>query len=137
VGDTDTDRTLWGSAALGRIRLGVLGVLAASALIVALGEGGAEAGPTDRRFTLAALTLGMASILARHQAGLSSDPHLRAALAGLGLLLAGSIGLLGLWLAVSHGERDAGLLYALGGAILALRAPLAPAAPRPPSRGGP
>jgi hypothetical protein len=136
VGDTDTERTSAGGAALGRVRIGVLAVLAASALAIALGEERVDAGQTDRRFTLAALTLGMASILARRQAGLSADPRLHDWLGVLGLLLAGSIGLLGLWLAVSRGERDTGLLYALGGAILALRSP-APAAPRPPPRGEP
>jgi len=137
VGDTETDRAAAGGAALGRVRLGVLATLAVSAAVIAFGEGRVDAGETDRRFTLAALTLGMASILARHQAGLSTDRRVGELLAVLALLLAGSIGLLGLWLGVSRGERDAGLLYALGGAILALRPPLALAARRPPPRGGP
>ena len=122
---------------LRRVHSGVLAALAACALLITLTADPADdvgLGGADRRFTTAALALGLASVLARRQA---ATPRVSAAARlGLGvaaLLLAGSIGAVGVALAVAQQERDAALLYVLGGAILALRpAPSAPprAAPR-------
>ena len=122
---------------LRRVHSGVLAALAACALVVTLSADPAEdvgLGGADRRFTTVALALGLASVLARRQAaapGLGAGGHLRLGVAAL--LLAGAIGAVGVALAVARDERDAALLYVLGGAILALRpAPSAPprAAPR-------
>ena len=106
----------------------MLGTLAVCALVIAFAADAGDLGNTDRRFTLGALALGMGSILARRQAIASTDRGLRVWLAGASLLLAEAVGLLGLGLAFMQDQRDAGLLYVLGGALLALRAPAAPPA---------
>lgn len=105
------------------VQLSVLATLVVCALVIAFAAEAGDLGNTDRRFTLGALTLGAASILARRQAIVSTDRGLRVWLAGASLLLAEAVGLLGLALALTQNERDAGLLYVLGGALLALRAP--------------
>jgi hypothetical protein len=91
-------------------------------------------GSADPRFTTLALGLGLASVLARRQA---AAPRLGAAwrlrLGVAALLLAGATGAVGVVLALAREERDAALLYVLGGAILALRpAPSAPPRAAPP-----
>jgi hypothetical protein len=113
---------------LRRVQQSVLGTLAVCALVIAFAADAGDLGNTDRRFTLGALALGMGSILARRQALVSTERGLRVWLAGASLLLAEAVGLLGLALALMQNERDAGLLYVLGGALLALRAPATAAA---------
>jgi hypothetical protein len=110
----------------------VLATIVVCALVIATTADPADdagLGGADRRFTLAALALGIGSILARRQAeAIGPSPRLRLLLALAGMLLAGAIGILGVVLAVTQDEREAALLYALGAAILALRRPV-PAIP--------
>ena len=112
---------------LRRLHLGVLAALAASALVVIQVADPADdtgVGAADRRFTLAALGLGLTSVVLRRQAALPSlTPTLRAPFAAAALLAAGAIGAVGVALAWQQDEREASLLYVLGGAILALRPP--------------
>ena len=113
--------------ALRRVHRGVLATIVVCALVIATSADPADdtgLGGADRRFTLAALALGIGSILARRQAeAIALSPRLRLLLALAGMLLAGAIGILGVVLAVTQDEREAALLYALGAAILALRRP--------------
>ena len=114
--------------ALRRVHRGVLATIVVCALVIATAADPADdagLGGADRRFTLAALALGIGSILARRQAeAIELSPRLRLLLALAGMLLAGAIGILGVVLAVTQDEREAALLYALGAAILALRRPV-------------
>jgi hypothetical protein len=111
---------------LRRIHRGVLATLAVCALVIVsqadpTDDGGL--GDSDRRYTLAALALGIGSIVARRQAAAPATAlRLRVPLAIGALLLAGSIGGVGVALALGHDEREASLLYLMGAAILALRA---------------
>lgn len=111
---------------LRRVHRGVLATLAVCALVIVsqadpAGDGGL--GAADRRYTVAALALGVGSIVARRQAAApSTAPRLRVPLAVVALLLAGAIGGVGVALALLQDEREASLLYVLGGVILALRA---------------
>jgi hypothetical protein len=120
--------------ALRRVHRGVLVTIVVCALVIATAADPADdagLGGADPLFTLAALALGIGSILVRRQAeaiGLSPRPRLLLALAGM--LLAGAIALAGVVLAVTQDEREAALLYALGAAILALRRPVPAALPR-------
>lgn len=111
---------------LRRVHRGVLATLAVCALVIVAEANPADdvgLGGADRRFTVAALALGVGSIVARRQAAAPrTDPRLRLPLAIGALCLAGGIGLLGVALAVLQDEREAPLLYVLGGVILALRA---------------
>jgi hypothetical protein len=122
--------------ALRRVQLGVMGVLAVCALVVWTSPEPpepADLGTTDRRFTLAALALGVGSVVARRQAASPRlDALLRVRLGLAALLLAGGIGLLATALARLEGDREAALLFVLGGAILALRPPAPLAAPGTP-----
>ena len=124
MGEADADsREAARHRTLRLVRRSVLGTLAVCALVIAFAAEASDLGATDRRFTLGALALGAASILARRQAIVGTDRHLSVWLAGASLLLAEAVGLLGLVLALTQNERDAGLLYVLGGALLALRVP--------------
>jgi hypothetical protein len=120
--------------ALRRVHRGVLATIVVCALVIATAADPADdagLGGADPRFTLAALALGIGSILARRQAeAVGLSPRLRLLLALAGMLLAGAIALIGVVLAVTKDEREAALLYALGGAILALRRPVPAALPR-------
>lgn len=114
--------------ALRRVHRSVLATIAVCALVIATAADPADdagLGGADRGFTLAALVLGIGSILARRQAEAPAlSPRLRVPLALAGMLLAGAIGIVGVVLALTQDEREAALLYALGAAILALRRPL-------------
>lgn len=120
--------------ALRRVHRSVLATIAVCALVIATAADPADdagLGGTDPRFALAALALGISSILARRQAeAVGLSPRLRLLLALAGMLLAGAIALVGVVLAVTKDEREPALLYALGGAILALRRPVPAALPR-------
>jgi hypothetical protein len=113
--------------ALRRVHRSVLGTIVVCAIVIASAADPADdagLGGADRRFTLAALALGIASILARRQAeAVGLSPRLRLWLAVAGMLLAGAIAVVGVALAVTQDEREAALLYALAAAILALRRP--------------
>jgi hypothetical protein len=137
---TDQTRQIGGQEArrtLRRVHGGVLAALAACAVVIGLGVDPAHdvgLGSADPRFTTLALGLGLASVLARRQA---AAPRLGAAwrlrLGVAALLLAGATGAVGVVLALAREERDAALLYVLGGVILALRpAPSAPPRAAPP-----
>ena len=122
---------------LRRVHRGVLLTLAVcAAVIVSVADPVDDVGPTeiDRRFTLAALALGVGSIVARRQAGAPSTPlRQRVPLAIGALLLTAAIGGAGVALALIHDEREAALLFVMGAVILALRASpsfLPKAAPR-------
>jgi len=118
--------------ALRRVHLSVLATIVVCAIVIASAADPADdagIGGADRRFTLAALALGIGSILARRQAeAIGLSPRLRVLLALAGMLLAGAIAIAGVVLALTQDEREAALLYALGAAILALRRPV-PATP--------
>ena len=111
---------------LRRVHRGVLATLAVCGLVIVsqadpAGDGGL--GEADRRYTVAALALGVGSIVARRQASAPATAlAARVPLAITALLLAGAIGFVGVALALQHDEREASLLYVLGGVILALRA---------------
>jgi hypothetical protein len=137
VSDTDAEqRAAADRGLLRRVQLTVMGLLALCALIIVLAAEASDLGYTDRRFTLGALMLGGGSILARGRALAARDSRTRVGLAAAAMLLAGGIGVLGAVLAVSQDERDAGLLFALGGALLALRGSAGARAVAPP-RGSP
>ena len=125
-------RTQQLTQALRRVHRGVLVTIAVCALVIGTAADPADdagLGGADRRFTLAALALGIGSILARRQAeAIKLSPRLRVPLALAGMLLAGAIGIVGVVLALTQDEREAALFYALGAAILALRRPV-PATP--------
>jgi hypothetical protein len=120
--------------ALRRVHRSVLATIVVCALVIAAAADPADdagLGGADPRFTLAALALGIGSILARRQAeAIGVGPRLRLLLTLAGMLLAGAIALVGVVLAVTQDEREAPLLYALGAAILALRRPVRAAPPR-------
>ena len=121
---------------LRRVHRGTLALLAVCAVVIfasASPNGDMGLGGTDVRFTASALGLGIASIVMRGQAA-SPKRSFRARLAFAisSILLAGAIGIVGVALAMLRDEREAALLYAVGGVILALRGPPAPAPSGPP-----
>jgi len=111
---------------LRRVHRGTLATLAVCALVItgqADPANDAGIGRTDRSYTLLAVVLGVASIAARRQAAApTTRPQRRLRFAIGALVLAGAIGLLGVALALQRDEREAALLFTLGGALLALRA---------------
>ena len=122
---------------LRRVHRGTLALLAVCALVIfasASPSGDQGLGGTDVRFTASALGLGIASIVLRGQAAsLKRGFRARLAFAISSMLLAGGIGIVGVTLSVLRDEREAALLYAVGGVILVLRGPPA-AAPSGPSK---
>jgi len=109
---------------LRQIQRGVLATLALAFAGIALGTESGDLDALDRSYTMIALLLGIGSILARTWAtNPRVAPVARVRLAIASLLIAASIGLLGVALAVRENEREAGLLFTLAGAILALRVP--------------
>jgi hypothetical protein len=116
--------------ALLRTRICVLVTLGAVGLVLAFQPAGTDA-PVDPNSTAIALALAMGSIVARH---LSARPT-RAPRSAFGsalasLLLALSVGGLGLTLAFAHDARETGILLAFGGFILATPRPRIPALAR-------
>jgi hypothetical protein len=111
---------------LRRVHRGVLATLAVCAVVIVAQADPADdggLGEADRRFTVAALALGIGSIVARRQsAAPATSLRMRIPLAIAALLLAGAIGGVGVALAVVQDEREASLLYVMGAVILALRA---------------
>jgi hypothetical protein len=111
--------------ALRRVQRSVLVTLAVCALVSAtVAVDGDGVGAADPRFTGVGVALGLVSIVARRSAlAPRTRPRARVRLCLLSLLAAGAVGLTGVALALTRGEREAGILYALAGAILALRPP--------------
>ena len=112
------------NAALRRVHFGVLGWLALSAVLVATLASATEEISPAPGYSLVALLLAAASILARREPSLplvDVRPALRRAVMGLGF--AGALGALGVAIAFREGAQTTGLLYALAGAFLSLRPP--------------
>jgi hypothetical protein len=109
-------------AALRRVQRGVLLTLAVCAVVIAATAAAETAAPPPHGFPIAAVALGVASVIAR-QAGAAAPARIRVHLALASLLLAAGIGLVGVALALRGGPRGIALAYTLGGAILCLRPP--------------
>lgn len=111
------------NSALRRVHRSVLATLVLCAIVVWTAGDPDASGEADRRFTWVAFGLAAASILVRRAVapGLLGPRPRKLLLASL--LLAGSIGGVGVVLAAGGGPRSIGLLYVLGAAILALRPP--------------
>ena len=115
--------------ALRRAHLSTLLGLAVCAVVSFLQPGEPEATPPPILYTLTAVALSAATIVSR-QLGTSPrlPPRARVMLSLTALGLATAIGLLGVYMAVAAGSRQAGLLFILAAAIFSLRPP-APAMP--------
>ena len=111
---------------LRRVHRGALAILAVCAVVIVTQADPADddgLGEVDRRFTIAALSLGLGSIVARRQAvAPTTAPRMRVPLTIGALLLTSAIGCLGVLLAIQQDQREAALLFVMGGLILALRA---------------
>ncbi len=120
------------NAALRRVHRSVLAGIGLCALVAATHDASAPGDVTAHApVTWAAVALAAGSVLARRAATAPSlAPRGRLIFSLASLLLAGGVGLAGVAAALLAGDRQAGLLYALGGAILILRPPPA-LAPRP------
>jgi hypothetical protein len=110
--------------ALRRTHRSTLLGLAACALVSFLQPGESESTPPPSLYTLIAVALATATIATRQ---LATSPRLaarvRVMLSLTALALATAIGLLGAYLAVAVGSRQAGLLFILAAAIFSLRPP--------------
>lgn len=119
------------NGSLRRVRLGVLATLAVCALVASTSGNPAHAGQTDLQgYTWVALALAALCILARGIGITRPDSPERVTWILVSLSAAAAIGLLGVAVAVQHGEQQAGLLYTVGGAILTLRPLPVAVAPR-------
>jgi len=119
--------------ALRSVHRGVLAALAVCAGVIAL-SAAPETSPisegTERSYTIVAVALAAASILTRRRPTASiANPraHVIASLASL--VCAGGLGIAGVALAFAGGARSTALVYALAGAIFALRPPKPIASP--------
>jgi len=105
---------------------GCLAALVICAGLIALQEEAGSDDPPPIEFTMVAVGLAVASIVARR---LSTSPRLgvntRIGSELLGLVLAAAIGLTAVALDATAGEKENALLFVLGGGILALRPPSA------------
>ncbi len=106
--------------ALRNVRRGVLAILAVSAIVVATRAAGADAPAPPNGFPIAAIALGLGSVLARH-AAVATRSLTRILFALASPLLAAGVGLVGVALALQQGPRTTALAYVLGGALLCLR----------------
>ena len=110
------------NGSLRKVRLGVLATLAVCALVASTSGNPAHAGQSDLQgFTWVAIALAVLCILARGVGIARPDSPARVTWILISLTAAAAIGLLGVAVAVQHGERQSGLLYTVGGAILTLR----------------
>ena len=114
-------------AALGRVRLGVLALLAGCA-VVGVVHGGPGPSPADPRLgtpiTILAVLIGLGSVFARQLANLASvAPASRVGWSLLSYVCAGALGLAGLTVTFLLGDGTRGLLYAAAGVIFAIRPP--------------
>ena len=114
-------------ASLGRLRLGVLALLAGCAVVGFVhGDAGASAADPQlsTALTVLAVLVGLGSVFARHFASLPSVPApSRARWSLLTYLCAGALGPVGLAVTFLLGEGTRGLLYAAVGALFAIRTP--------------
>ena len=105
---------------------GCLAVLVICAGMIALGAEAGSDDPPPLEFTMVAMGLAVASIVARR---LSTSPRLAASFRFgselLGLVLAAAIGITAIGLAATAGDKQNALLFVLGGGILCLRPPSA------------
>jgi len=122
------------NAALRRTHRGVLWLLAACAAAIALtptDAGTSPAADLPRTYAYAASGLGIASILTRRRRVPTTPEearrHVHLSLASL--LSAGGVGLVGVAAVAGGAPRSTALIYALAGAIFALRPPPALVAP--------
>ncbi len=122
--------------ALRRVHRSVLAGIGLCALLAATSGASTEGDVTSPAYTpitLTAVALAAGAVLARRAATAPGAPaRRRVTLTLASLLLAGGVGLSGVAAALIAGDRRAGLLYALGGAILILRPPPALAVPPDP-----
>jgi hypothetical protein len=110
--------------ALRRAYLSTLLGLAGCAVVSFLQPGESEATPPPTLYTLTAVALSAATIVSRQLATSPRfPPRARVILSLAALGLASSIGLLGTYMAVATGSRQAGLLFILAAAIFSLRPP--------------
>jgi peptidoglycan/LPS O-acetylase OafA/YrhL len=114
--------------ALRNVRRGVLATLAVSALVIATTAADGISPSPPAGFPIAAIALGLGSVLARH-AAVATRSRTRILFALASPLLAAGVGLVGVALALQDGPRTTSLAYALGGALLCLR-PALRSAPR-------
>ena len=105
-----------------RVQRGVLITFAVCAAVIAATAPSGPGTPPTRGFPIAAIGLGLGSVLSRH-ASTAAPARARVYLALASLLLAAGVGLVGVALALQGGARGTALAYALGGAILCLRPP--------------
>ena len=88
---------------------------------------------TERSYTYVAIALAVASILTRRRPTAPiANPRTHVILSLASLLCAGGLGIAGVAFALAGGPRTTALVYALAGAIFALRPPK-PIASRPPA----
>jgi hypothetical protein len=88
---------------------------------------------TQRSYTIVAVALAAASILTRRRPSTPvANPGAHAILSSVSLLCAGGLGIAGVAFALAGGARNTALVYALAGAIFALRPPK-PIPSRPPA----
>jgi len=109
-------------AALRRTHRSVLVLLACCAGVIALHGFAGEEPPPDRWLTTAGVGLGLATVVLRR---LGASPVIAARTSFLlllaALVLAGGLGLLGVWVALGHDGPETGLLFTLAGAIFSIR----------------
>jgi peptidoglycan/LPS O-acetylase OafA/YrhL len=116
------------NVALRRAHRSILVVLAASAVVIAVGSSAPSedtAFDPPRGYVYAAVGLGVASILSRRRRPATSPEiarvHVLLSLASL--LLAAGVGLIGVAASVAGTPRNAALLFVLAGGFFALRPP--------------
>ncbi len=96
--------------------------LAGCAVLIATQSAPTSSEALPPAFPYAAFGLGIAAIAFRQSAASTTRPvDTRIRLAVIGYALTAAIGGVGLVLVALEGQRQAGLLYTMGGAILALR----------------
>ena len=105
---------------LRNVRRGALALLAVCALVIATTAAAGPAPTPPHGFPIAAIALGLGSVLARH-AAVAARGRARILFGLASPLLAAAIGLVGVVLALQDGPRTTALAYVLGGALLCLR----------------
>ena len=116
------------ASGLRNVRRGALALLAVCGLVIATTATAGPAPSPPHGFPIAAIALGLGSVLARH-AAVATRGRSSILFALAGPLLAASVGLVGVVLGLQGGPRTTALAYVLGGALLCLR-PVPGPAPR-------
>ena len=110
--------------ALRRAHASVLAVIAGCAIVSALQTHPADQPVPDRRSATLAVCLALGTIVARRIASRAGVPgRVRATLTLCAYSLAVSIALLGVYLAVTQGAVQTGIVFSLGAGIFCLRPP--------------